>query len=109
MKTIARLLVLISLGAPLAAQQTPPSASLTPTERAGERVFLQRCSLCHLGSAPTYKPYGPRLDGLVTTKGEEPVRAVIADGAPGMPAWRYSLQPSDIDAILAYMKKLGRP
>ncbi len=94
---------------PLAAQQTPPSSSLTPTERVGERLFLQRCSLCHLGSAPTYKPYGPALDGLVDSKGADEVRTVIADGSPGMPAWRYSLKPSDIDAIIAYMRKLGRP
>jgi mono/diheme cytochrome c family protein len=112
LRTLSTIAAILTVGLTVlshAAQQTPPSASLTATERVGERLFLQRCSLCHLGSAPTYKPYGPALDGLVAAKGVDEVRTVIADGSPGMPAWRYSLQPSDIDAIIAYMRKLGRP
>jgi mono/diheme cytochrome c family protein len=96
--------------APPAAQQTPPSSSLSATEHAGEKLFLQRCSLCHLGSAPTYRPYGPPLDGVVTSKGEDRVRKVILEGSsPGMPGWRYSLEPAQVDLIIAYIKMLRKP
>jgi mono/diheme cytochrome c family protein len=90
-----------------AAQQTPATASLTATERTGEKLFLQRCSLCHLGSAPTYQPWGPPLDGRVTDASEARIRTVIAEGVRNMPGWRYALNPSQIDAIVAYMRKLG--
>ena len=109
MNTLARVFVLFLFGVPAAAQQTAPSASLSPTERAGEKLFLQRCSLCHLGSAPTYKPYGPRLDGVVAVKGDERIRNAILEGSPGMPAWRYSLQPEQVDTIVSYMKTLRKP
>ena len=100
---------LLVFAAPLAAQQTPPSASLSATEHAGEKLFLQRCSLCHLGSAPTYKPYGPPLDGIVTAKGDDRVRKVILEGSTGMPGWRYALDPAQVDHIIAYIKTLRKP
>ena len=99
----------VCASAVFAAQQTPPSASLSATERAGEKVFLQRCSLCHLGSAPTYRPYGPPLAGRVDAAGEDRARKIIEEGAPGMPGWRYSLDSAQIDSVIAYMKTLKKP
>jgi mono/diheme cytochrome c family protein len=95
--------------ASMVAQQTPPTASLSAAERTGEKLFLQRCALCHLGAAPTYRPYGPPLDGTVGLRGEDIVKTVILEGSPGMPAWKYSLTPAQVDAIVAYMKRLPRP
>ena len=95
-KIAASLSGLALIAASAFAQQTPPTASLSPAERVGEKLFLQRCSLCHLGSAPTYEPYGPPLDGVVAARGEEIVRKLILDGSPGMPAWKYSLDAAQV-------------
>ena len=99
----------ISAAAGAMAQQTPPSASLSPAERAGEKVFLQRCSVCHLGSAPTYKPYGPSLAGLVERAGEAGVKKIILEGLPGMPGWQYALQGPQVDSLIAYVRTLKKP
>src|SRR5438093_13603541 len=93
-------------GVCLRAQQTPPSASLSPEQRAGEKLFLQRCSVCHLGSAPTYKPYGPSLAGRIEAVGEERMRTVIVEGAPGMPSWRYSLEAGRQDILISVIQTL---
>ena len=34
------------------ARQVPVNRSLSATEKSGEKLYLQRCSLCHMGSAP---------------------------------------------------------
>jgi mono/diheme cytochrome c family protein len=99
---------LFAVAADARAQQTPPSASLSPEQKAGEKLFLQRCSVCHLGSAPTYKPYGPSLAGVVETAGEVQVRTTILSGLPGMPGWRYSLDGTQVDTVIAYIRTLKK-
>src|SRR3989304_429699 len=53
---------------PLQAQQ--PSPKLSGKELAGKKLFLQRCSLCHMPALnepwdPDPQPYGPKLNGFV--------------------------------------------
>ena len=75
----------------------------------GKKLFLQRCSLCHLGVPPAFETYGPSLHKeLVTERGEEAVRKTILGGSPKMPGWKYSLRPTDIDEILAYLKTVTK-
>lgn len=93
----------------LHAQQTLPSPSRSQTEKAGEKLYLQRCSLCHSGTAPAYETYGPLLDSqLVASRGEDRVRDVIMHGSPKMPGWQYALKPAQVDSVIAYLKTLKK-
>jgi streptogramin lyase len=75
----------------------------------GEKLFLQRCSLCHWGVPPIFKTYAPLLHKeVVATMGEDAMRKIIMEGSPNMPAWKYSLRPADIDEILAYLKTVTK-
>ena len=94
-------LVLVSL--PLHAQQ----AASTPSQgqKAGERLYLQRCALCHSGTAPLFETYGPPLTGsLVTSLGDERIRKVIMDGSSRMPGFRYGHTEAQISNIVEYLK-----
>jgi mono/diheme cytochrome c family protein len=37
------------------------------------------------------------------------MRRIILEGTPRMPAFKYSLQPAEIDAIVAYVRTLAPP
>lgn len=97
----------IALAAGLSAQQpsTPPAAPASVD--AGKKLFVQRCSVCHL---PPLGPGEPRslarsVVGFVKTKQAEGVaRQIIQNGIPSrMPGFKYGLQPDEIDQIVAYM------
>jgi streptogramin lyase len=94
-----------SLGQTINAGSSKPATQTTM----GKKLFLQRCSLCHLGVPPSFETYGPSLHKeLVAERGEEAVRKTIMGGSPKMPAWKYSLRPADIDKILAYLKTVTK-
>ena len=85
----------------------PSSRSLSGTELAGKKLFLQVCSTCHLPGLPIFEAYAPILDGkLISTRGEEHVREYVTHGSRRMPGFQYSLQPAEIDSIIAYVKTL---
>ena len=93
----------------LRAQEIASRPSLSEGERAGERLFLQRCSVCHLGMAPRHETNAPPLDRqLIEDSGEESVREDIMKGAPGMPGWQYALEPSEVDRIIGYLKTVEK-
>jgi mono/diheme cytochrome c family protein len=110
MRFLAGLAVLVLFLSPLvAAQNLSDSKSLSANERAGEKLFLQRCSLCHFGYAMNYQTYGPPVyKDVVIERGENAVRAKIMDGSPMMPGWKYSLKPSDVDNLIAYLKTVKK-
>lgn len=112
---VPRILVLSALivlgGRPSGAAQQPRSkAAPSAKEQAGKKLFLQRCSLCHLPrlNTPTMPdPYGPKLNGVVKgTESEMQARGTILHGTPRMPGFQYGLQAEDIDNLLAYLKTL---
>ena len=112
----------ISFPASLAAQSpkssSPASApALTEQQKLGEGLFLDNCSLCHLphkeGNPKSTEPgtsYGPSLKGLF--RGAKPVlndpvaRQFIMKCTQKMPGFQYSLEPKEIDSIIAYIKTL---
>jgi mono/diheme cytochrome c family protein len=110
MRSLFRLSALILFLAPLlAAQNSGDSKALSKTEKAGEKLFLQRCSLCHLGYAYRYVTYGPPLhQELIAERGEKAVQTKIMDGSVLMPAWKYSLTSTDVDNIIAYLKTVKK-
>ena len=91
----------------LHAQQGPPSSKLSGKELAGKKVFLQRCSICHMPplNDPEGQPYGPKLSGFVKDAATETrARETIKNGTPRMPSFQYGLEQEQIDNIIAYLK-----
>ena len=64
MKVIGGVLLAAVLALPLGAQESASSPMLYETEQAGERLFLQRCSVCHLPS-PAGDTYGPPFEQTI--------------------------------------------
>ena len=86
----------------------PPSKSLSAPQLAGKKLFVQRCSVCHLPGLPSYSTYGPPLDGkLVASRGEDAVRELVLHGTARMPGWQYTLKPEEINEIIGYLQTLN--
>ena len=84
--------------------------SLTPSQAAGKKLFVQRCSVCHLPALPSYSAYGPVLDGnMIAELGEHMVRNQLLRGSARMPGFQYTLSPAEIDETLDYLKTLAVP
>jgi hypothetical protein len=82
-------------------------ASRSGPEMQGRKLFAQRCALCHIG-ASTEEPYGGWLNRQRIQKiGEDVARQRIMDGTPRMPAWKYTLQPGQVERIIAYLKTVN--
>jgi mono/diheme cytochrome c family protein len=109
MKFLGVLAVLFIILSPSLHAQNLLDKSLSAQEKSGQKLFLQRCALCHVGYAPMYRTYGPAVDKeIVADRGEKAVRTKIMDGSVAMPGWKYSLKPADIDNIIAYLKTVKK-
>jgi mono/diheme cytochrome c family protein len=86
---------------------TPPA--LSEVELTGKKLFVQRCALCHdLRGQPATTTVGPWIDReVVKARGDAAVRQKITQGSPRMPAWQYTLEPPQIDAVIAYLKTVS--
>ena len=85
----------------------PSIKSLTPEQASGKRLFVQRCSVCHLPALPSYSAYGPLLDKtLVEDRGDDAVRLQIVQGSARMPGFQYTLSAPEIEQVLSYLKTL---
>jgi mono/diheme cytochrome c family protein len=93
------------------AQQANSDNPLTDQQKLGRRVFEQRCAVCHtLVAPPTNKTYGPTLYKDLIAGNEDGIREFIKNGSAGkMPGFKYGLEPSQIDAIIEYLKTVPRP
>jgi mono/diheme cytochrome c family protein len=89
------------------AQQAPDG--LTDQQRLGRQTLAQSCGVCHLPPARNARTYGPPLNKGTAGGDDAVMRRSIVEGTPRMPAFKYSLQPSDIDAIVAYVRTLPVP
>ena len=94
----------------LAAQRAPSGGGLSPQELAGKKVFVQRCSICHLpplGRGTDVKPYGPILNGYMKSpEMEARAQEVIRKGGVRMPGFQYGLEAKQIDDVIAYLKTM---
>lgn len=107
--TFAALLVIAIGPAVLAAQEARTDSGLSDTQMLGQRLFLQRCGVCHLQPTYTTKPFGPVLYKDIVQGKEAPLRAFIANGSKRMPGFKYELDPSQIAAIVEYLKTVPKP
>ena len=87
---------------------TRTAPALSDEQATGARIFQQKCAVCHLPilrSGDT--PYASRLDGARVAADRDHARRVIEDGnAAGMPGWKHTLQPAQLDALMTYLTTL---
>jgi ubiquinol-cytochrome c reductase cytochrome b subunit len=93
------------------AEQTPVKyiQGRTPLERQGALVLqYKQCRNCHtIGGSGGLR--GPALDGVATRlTGDQLTRQVIQGGG-NMPAYGKNLSPSEVTALVAFMKTLRGP
>lgn len=83
----------------------PPS--LSTDEVRGRQLFIQRCAICHdpLGQPSFPRTPGPWVDAAtVRSLGEDTVRSQIMMGSARMPGWQYTLEPTEVDQVIAFLK-----
>jgi mono/diheme cytochrome c family protein len=91
------------------AQQADTPQPLTPTQKTGQRIFQQRCGVCHSMIAPAFPMYGPALYKGLVEGNEDAIRQMIREGTSRMPGFQFGLQAPEIDAIVEYLKTLPKP
>lgn len=116
---VTRLLCLASvLAFPLAtvAQEGQTAATVAPgkpeteQQKRGEALFTKHCPLCHIftNQKKALKIQASSdLVGLLKDPeiSEDAVRYLILSGVPKkMPGFKYTLEPSELDSLIAYLK-----
>ena len=82
--------------------------SLTAEQREGARLFKQHCDACHGPEMFRATSFGPALSKEIVEGNEGAVRVWITRGSEHMPAFRYALQPAQIDMIVEFLKKVEK-
>jgi mono/diheme cytochrome c family protein len=105
--------VLMLPGCHMERRKTDAELGLSPTQALGRRVFDAQCARCH-------EPYsrrglhGPSLSQLYKKKympsgmpaNDERITQVIMQGHAKMPAFGAQIGPSQLSALLEYLKTL---
>jgi mono/diheme cytochrome c family protein len=76
--------------------------ALNETELKGRKLFAQRCANCHGGT--TQRPGPPLGQQTVERRGESFIREKARKGSMTMPGFEYTLEPVQIDQIIAFLK-----
>ena len=103
------LLLLAALLPNAFAQQVPDPASLNDTEQLGQKLFYQSCGVCHTKPQITAPQFGPVLSMESAGGNADVMRDVISNGTPRMPGFKFQFDPTQINAIVAYLKKVPAP
>jgi mono/diheme cytochrome c family protein len=104
--------ILIFLGIfPLTAraQQANTEKPLNDVQKLGQRVFQQRCGICHAPARAGFQMYGPALYKDLVNGSEDAIKEMIRSGSSKMPGFKLGLQPSEIEAIVEYLKTVPKP
>jgi mono/diheme cytochrome c family protein len=73
----------------------------------GRRLVAQRCANCHAGNP---RQPGPLLGkAIVESRGDAFIRDKVRKGSALMPGFEYTLQPAQIDDIIAFLKTYSPP
>ena len=104
---LAVVLLLFASAVPALAQQARDG--LTEQQQKGRQLMSQSCGVCHLAPARNARTYGPQLSKASSGGDNAKMRQSILEGTPRMPAFKYFLQPPDVDAIIAYVRTLPVP
>ena len=91
-------------------QQEVSAQELSDSQFAGKKLFLQRCTMCHMPAPsqqldPALPTYGPKLEGFIRDAAtENRARSAIVNGTQRMPGFKYGLTENEIDQIVGYLK-----
>jgi mono/diheme cytochrome c family protein len=98
--------LLFLLALPLAAPAQPANEqALNDRQLLGMRLFNQSCRVCHTKpQATSPQQYGPVLSRNSLGGQDDVMREFVSNGTPRMPGFKYSYDPAQIDAIVAYLK-----
>ena len=99
---------LLTAGVPAALAQQA-SDGLTDQQRLGRQLLSQNCGVCHLPPSRNARTYGPMLHKGSSGADDALMRKIMTEGTPRMPAFKYTLQASDIDAIMAFVRTVPAP
>jgi len=80
---------------------------LTEAQLNGRRIVAQRCANCHAGNPR--QPGPPLGKQIVETRGDAFIRDKVKNGSTLMPGFQYTLQPVQIDDIIAFLKTYTPP
>lgn len=93
----------------LPAQQSTSGGSPSEVQNLGRRIFQQRCGVCHTAPAINSGVYGPVLYKDLIIGNEDSTRQFILNGSRRMPGFKYGLEPSQVEAVIAYLKTVPKP
>src|SRR3977135_145182 len=79
---------------------------LNDQQKLGWRLYETSCGICHTRPTLIAGLYGPELNKDTAGRREEPIRDIVTNGTPRMPAFKYTYNPDQIAAIAAYVKTL---
>jgi mono/diheme cytochrome c family protein len=104
------LIMLAAVTQVASAQPFPDPKTLNDVQLRGRDLFNQSCLVCHVKLQLTSAgKYGPDLSKEALGGQEAVMRDVISNGTPNMPGFKYTFEPGQIDAIIAYVKTLPSP
>jgi mono/diheme cytochrome c family protein len=81
--------------------------TLTEPQLNGRRTVAQRCANCHAGNPR--QPGPPLGKAIVESRGDAFIRDKVTKGSTLMPGFQYTLQPGQIDDIIAFLKTYTPP
>jgi mono/diheme cytochrome c family protein len=105
-------IALLVLALPLGAHGAHAQSAETPlndTQKLGQRLFYQSCVVCHTKPQITSGQYGPVLSKDSLGGQEDVMREFIGTGTSRMPGFRFQFEPTQINAIVAYLKTVPAP
>jgi mono/diheme cytochrome c family protein len=109
MKRSASVLLFLLTACPQYVLAQQASDGLNDQQRLGRLILSQSCGVCHLPPALNAKTYGPQLTKAASGGDDSVMRRYILEGTSRMPAFKYYLQPAQIDAIIAYLRTVPAP
>jgi mono/diheme cytochrome c family protein len=86
--------------------QQPQPVKLDETQTLGRNLFLQSCGECHLLPQLGAPRYAPQLSRESLGGNEYVMRELIANGTQRMPGFKYTFTPTQIAAIVSYLKTI---
>ena len=104
---IALLVLTLSQGA--FAQPAETGTPLNDAQTLGQKLFYQSCVVCHTKPQITSGQYGPVLSKDTLNGQEDVMREFIGTGTSRMPGFRFQFEPTQINAIVAYLKTVPTP
>src|ERR1700722_4811523 len=109
MRCVGIALLLLALPHGAFAQPADTGASLNDQQKLGQRLFYQSCVVCHTKPQITSGQYGPVLSKDTLGGQEDVMREFISAGTARMPGFRFQFEPTQINAIVAYLKTVPAP